>query len=101
MSKQIERIQFKTFKTAPVKAPPAFSNLELISKAQLAALIGVNTWTIDRWRRIDPDFPAPIWISPSTPRWRRVDIETWIAQRPRGSVAPAWQHRRRKGKADA
>ena len=37
--------------------------LQLLSKRQLAELLGVNMWTVDRWRKTNPDFPAPVWLS--------------------------------------
>ena len=74
--------------------------LELLGKRELADLLRVNPWTVDRWRRTDPDFPAPIWISKSTPRWRRKDIEAWLATRQRGGTSPAFgemrKHKRRR-----
>jgi predicted DNA-binding transcriptional regulator AlpA len=68
--------------------PPPNDPLSLIGKRELARLLGVNPWTLDRWRRTDPGFPAPLWLNGTTPRWRRVDIESWLATRQRGGVAP-------------
>jgi predicted DNA-binding transcriptional regulator AlpA len=70
--------------------------LQMLSRRDLAGLLGVNAWSIDRWRKTDPDFPAPIWISAATPRWRRVDVERWIATRQRGGTAPDWRGKRRE-----
>lgn len=64
--------------------------LQLLSKRQLAELLGVNSWTVDRWRKTNPDFPAPVWLSDSTLRWRRLDVERWLATRQRGGVGPQW-----------
>jgi predicted DNA-binding transcriptional regulator AlpA len=81
--------------------------LALLTKQQLAELLKVDAWTIDRWRKrkSDPDFPEPIWISGTTPRWRRVDIERWLATRQRGGVSPDWTQstttRRRRRRTQA
>jgi predicted DNA-binding transcriptional regulator AlpA len=65
--------------------------LNLIAKRDLAKLLNINPWTVDRWRRKQRDFPQPLWVSPTTPRWRRVDVETWLASRQHGGRAPEWQ----------
>jgi hypothetical protein len=62
--------------------------IALLSKKDLAVLLRVNVWTIDRWRKLNPDFPKCFWLNAnSSPRWRRVDIEQWLAARNRGGVA--------------
>jgi predicted DNA-binding transcriptional regulator AlpA len=78
--------------TEPIPTDP----LQLLSKQQLAELLGVDPWTIDRWRRPDepthiPDFPQPVWVSNATPRWRRVEVEAWLSTRQRGGLSPNWQ----------
>ena len=82
------------------KANAASDPLALIGKQDLAALLDVDPWTVDRWRRpdedtYDPTFPEPIWISGATPRWRRVEIEAWLADRPHGGLSPNWTARPR------
>lgn len=67
--------------------------LEMISKKELAALLSVNSWTLDRWRKSDPEFPRAVWLSPTTPRWRKADVERWLATRKTGGVAPDWENR--------
>ena len=67
--------------------------LQLLSKRQLGELLHVNLWTLDRWRKTDPDFPAPIWLSNSTLRWRRVEVERWLASCRRGGVGPQYKRR--------
>ena len=66
---------------------PAPDPLALMTKRELANLLAVDPWTIDRWRKSD-DFPVPVWLSGTTPRWRRADIETWLATRQQGGRAP-------------
>jgi predicted DNA-binding transcriptional regulator AlpA len=70
--------------------------LALISKQQLSELLGISSYSIDRMRKpghptYDPSFPPVVWIGPSTARWRRTDIEAWLASRPHGGLAPDWQ----------
>jgi predicted DNA-binding transcriptional regulator AlpA len=67
--------------------------LDLIGKRELARALRINPWTLDRWRRCNPAFPQPIWISAVTPRWRRNEIEEWLASRQRGGTAPDWRNR--------
>jgi predicted DNA-binding transcriptional regulator AlpA len=55
-------------------------HLELVSKKQLAELLGVRPWTIDEWRKKNL-IPAPIGLSDKTVRWRRVDIDLWLRER--------------------
>jgi predicted DNA-binding transcriptional regulator AlpA len=64
--------------------------LEHIRKRQLAKLLTVSPWTLDRWRATDPSFPQPVWLSDSTPAWRVIDIQDWLARRSKGGLAPAW-----------
>jgi predicted DNA-binding transcriptional regulator AlpA len=93
--------------------PTTTDPLSMLSKSELADLLSVDPWTIDRWRRpdeptYDPDFPEPIWISGATPRWRRIHIERWLARRPAGGLSPNWvahpkpthKNRKRRQRAD-
>jgi predicted DNA-binding transcriptional regulator AlpA len=74
--------------------------LQMLGKQQLAELLQVNPWTVDRWRRENPDFPEPIWISDITPRWRRSAIESWLATRRKGGLAALeYQPRERQQKS--
>ena len=68
--------------------PDPIDPLELIGKRDLATLLAVNPWTVDRWRRTDPEFPPPIWLNNSTPRWSRDEIGKWLSTRKRGGVSP-------------
>lgn len=67
--------------------------LALMSKRDIAALFRVHTWTVDEWRRKSCGFPDPIWLSNTTARWRRADIEAWLVSRRRGGVSPDWDKR--------
>jgi predicted DNA-binding transcriptional regulator AlpA len=59
----------------------------LLRKAQLAALCGVTTRTVNRWCADDPSFPKPIWLGPKTQRWRLEEVERWLSSRPTGRQA--------------
>jgi predicted DNA-binding transcriptional regulator AlpA len=80
----------------------------MVGKGTLAQLLDVDPFTIDRWRRDDPTFPPPLWVSGSTPRWKRIDIEQWVASRPAGGLSPNWvahpkpthKNRKRRQQAD-
>jgi predicted DNA-binding transcriptional regulator AlpA len=75
---------------SPTEASPAAPSKILIGKKELASLLCVNPWTIDRWRKKRKDFPPPIWISDCTPRWYLQEIEQWLASQRRGGIAPSW-----------
>jgi predicted DNA-binding transcriptional regulator AlpA len=73
--------------------PPPNSDAEasqLLSKRQLAEMLGVNPFSIDRWRRTDPTFPKPFWLTGTTPRWHHSDVAAWLASRQRGGISPDW-----------
>ena len=50
------------------------------SMRDLAALVGVNCWTIDNWRKANR-IPPPIRIPPQIVAWRRTDIDPWLVER--------------------
>jgi predicted DNA-binding transcriptional regulator AlpA len=72
---------------------------QLLTKRDVASLLRLNPWSVDRLRRTDTTFPECVWISGTSPRWRVSDIEQWLSSRPTGGTSPDW--RRRKGKANA
>jgi predicted DNA-binding transcriptional regulator AlpA len=82
-------------------APASDDPLAMISKREVAALLSINAYTLDRWRRSRPDFPNPIWLSGTTLRWARRDIELFIATRQRGGRSPDWQQGRTANKRGA
>jgi predicted DNA-binding transcriptional regulator AlpA len=86
----MERVPLPPRKPALELATPRAP--ELLSKKALAFFLGVSPWTVDRWRQVDPGFPAPLWMSDTSPRWWRSEIEQWLASRPRGDLAPAWRN---------
>jgi len=72
---------------ADVESPSA---PEVLRKRELAQRLSVNPWTLDRWRRSNPTFPQPIWLSATTPVWFVAEIDAWLGSRPRGGLAPCW-----------
>jgi predicted DNA-binding transcriptional regulator AlpA len=52
-------------------------DLQLIRKRDLAKLLGINTWTVDEWRRRGR-LPEPLVLSPQVVAWRRTDIDGWL-----------------------
>lgn len=51
----------------------------MFDKTQVAGYLGVRVRRVDELRRADPSFPAPRLLGPGTPRWRRADLDHWIA----------------------
>jgi hypothetical protein len=81
--------------------PPPAPIEPLLTKQQLAEWFGVAVWTIDRWRRTDPDFPAPIWITITTPRWEPPVVRKWLTSRRKGGLAPlGFQPREREKRSE-
>src|SRR5258708_5729933 len=62
----------------PRPAPPP-PNAVLLDKTQVAGYLGVRLRRVDELRRRDPYFPAPRLLGPGTARWRRADLDRWIA----------------------
>jgi predicted DNA-binding transcriptional regulator AlpA len=88
---------FQTLPPEPASSPGTVAiddDLVVLTKGELATLLGVNPWTVDRWRRKSGlDFPQPIWLSGTTPRWRRAEVRSWLASRQQGGVAPDYPNR--------
>jgi predicted DNA-binding transcriptional regulator AlpA len=51
----------------------------MLDKTQVAGYLGVRVRRVDELRRTDLEFPAPRLLGPGTARWRRADLERWIA----------------------
>ena len=56
--------------------------VELVSKKQVANMLGVHEATLDRWRR-EGRFPIGLVLSPQCVRWRLPDVEAWLRKRER------------------
>lgn len=53
----------------------------LLTARGVAFETGTSEATIWRWNAKDPSFPAPVKLSAGCTRWRRADVEAWIAAR--------------------
>ncbi|MNG81186.1 Prophage CP4-57 regulatory protein (AlpA) [compost metagenome] len=51
----------------------------LLTDKEAAAEFGISRPTLWRWRKNVPNFPQPISIGPRAVRYRRADIEAFIA----------------------
>jgi predicted DNA-binding transcriptional regulator AlpA len=90
----------------PVEPEEPVDPLDLLDKRDLMRILKISQPTLDRWRRLDPTFPACRWLGPATPRWDRREVDKWVASRPAGGLSPAWtalkqrpHERKRKKKA--
>jgi predicted DNA-binding transcriptional regulator AlpA len=78
------------------------SPISLLSRDQVAALLGISPWTVRAWVKRGR-FPRPIRLSEcAADRWREVDILIWLTrlqkrpprQSPRGMLRPKPPKRR-------
>ncbi|MFO0825911.1 MAG: helix-turn-helix domain-containing protein [Gemmataceae bacterium] len=61
---------------ATLTAPPA----EMLSRDDLAALLGVGVSTLDRYRALGEIGPQPVSLGGQL-RWRRLEVLAWLAHR--------------------
>lgn len=52
-------------------------NETLLSKKEVAALLGISINTVDNYRKERPDFPEHLQFGPQTIRWRHAEIIEW------------------------
>jgi predicted DNA-binding transcriptional regulator AlpA len=57
--------------------PAGQAHPELLTTAEVAALLRVNRSTVCRWR-LNGSGPRVIWLSPSIPRYERQDVLDWL-----------------------
>lgn len=50
----------------------------LLSRVDIGRLFGVSKFTVDKWRREDPDFPKPVINRHAMIRWRESDIIAYM-----------------------
>jgi prophage regulatory protein len=59
----------------------------LLTALQVCELLGISKSCLYDWQnpespRHRPDFPKPVRLGPNMVRWRKQDIEAWIAALP-------------------
>ena len=54
----------------------------MLTKREVAALLGVSMNTVDNYRKDFADFPEAVMYGPNTLRWRKSQIERWKRARP-------------------
>lgn len=60
------------------------SEYQLLSREDVGRLFSVSKYTIDNWRKQDPDFPQPVVAlggDGKTIRWRESDIHSYMDKR--------------------
>ena len=83
-AKRATRVATTVTSTAP--APAQTHIPELLSARDLRKHFGLATSTLYNWRDTQ-SFPRPLQLGANCVRWRRADIENWIASR---QVAETW-----------
>ena len=53
----------------------------MLKPVEVAARLGVTRGTVYKILKTDPSFPKPIHVTPSSPRWRPADLDTWIEKK--------------------
>lgn len=59
------------------KSPTVPDVPELLTTAEVAAVLKVNRSTLSRWRSLGIG-PRVTWLSPSIPRYQRADVVAWL-----------------------
>ena len=54
---------------------------DLMSPAEVAARLRMSRATLYVLLRTNPEFPAPLRVSPRRPRWRAAEIDAWVETR--------------------
>lgn len=55
--------------------------MQLLTKQQVAEILGVHLNTVDQLRKTDPTFPVPATIGRRAIRWRADELERWVASK--------------------
>lgn len=55
------------------------SKSPLLTDHETAALFGISRPTLWRWRKDVPNFPQPVKLGPRAVRYRRSDLDAFIA----------------------
>jgi hypothetical protein len=62
-----------------MNAPVVLDLPELMTTADVAALLKVNRSTLSRWRSVGAG-PRVTWLSANIPRYQRADVVEWLRQ---------------------
>lgn len=62
-----------------IMTPGALDIPELLTTAEVAALLRVNRTTLGRWRSLGTG-PRVTWLSANIPRYQRADVVEWLRQ---------------------
>ncbi len=54
------------------------ADIELIDKNDLCRQLKISPWTLQR-KIAKGEFPRPVWLGPTTPRWRASEVAAWQA----------------------
>lgn len=57
---------------------------KLLTLSEVCELVGLSHTSIHRLR-VEGDFPVPVRLGRATIRWRRGEVEKWLASRPRAT----------------
>jgi predicted DNA-binding transcriptional regulator AlpA len=60
-----------------MKAPAGLDVPELLTTAEVAALLKVNRSTLSRWRSVGIG-PRVTWLTANIPRYQRADVVEWL-----------------------
>ena len=52
-------------------------NGELVTRQQIAALLGVTVFAVDQWRRRPTGFPESVGAFGNVPVWTKTDVVGW------------------------
>jgi prophage regulatory protein len=64
---------------AETAATPELNSNELLKRAAVLALVQIDNVTLWRWTKRGA-FPAPVRIGSRAVRWRRSDVDRWLAE---------------------
>ena len=53
------------------------SNGALVTRQQIAVLLGVSVFAVDKWRKRGGGFPQPVAVFGQSPVWRKAEVIAW------------------------
>jgi predicted DNA-binding transcriptional regulator AlpA len=61
---------------------------ELLALKDLADRTHHSRWSVRRWMRRYPDFPRPIYLNVTRPRWLASEFNAWLLSRRKDGERP-------------